>query len=45
MSKEIERMFIIYDDGTSIELDESGDVWRRDKAATDSYLNAKGWLS
>ena len=43
MSKEIERMFIIYDDGTSIELYD-GKTGRRDKAATDSYLNVKGWL-
>ncbi len=43
MSKEIERMFIIYDDGTSIELYD-GKTGRRDKAATDSYLHDLGLL-
>ena len=43
MGKEITRMFIIYDDGSSIELYE-GRTGRRDKTATDNYLNTKGWL-
>jgi hypothetical protein len=37
MSKEIVRMIIIYDDGSSIELHD-GKTGRRDKAATEGWL-------